>query len=146
MPIKITQNTVKEGMDNLGTSLIEAVRNGLTAVAIESAKNTRDRQANNEFWNNQSGNAIDSISGEMQDGEKSIGVAIGFEDGRPNEKDAPGFYSGRDHEYAEYIADRDGMSFTTVMQQILTDNLNRMMGSLGVKLNFTSSRGKRSDK
>jgi len=146
MPIKITQNTVKEGMDNLGTSLIDAVRNGLTAVAIESAKNTRDRQANNEFWNNQSGNAIDSISGEMDDGEKSIGVAIGFEDGRPNEKDAPEFYSGRDHEYAEYIADREGMSFTAAMQQILIGNFTRFMDSLGMKLGSTSSRGKRSDK
>lgn len=143
MPISIVSNTVKDGMRALEGDLVEALRNGASAVAIESTKQIRARQASNEFWDNQSGNAIDSISGEISEESNIITVAAGFEDGRPNERDAPEYYGGRDREYAKYIGDRDGMSFVAAIQQTLIDNLVNMFNSIGVNMEFKSSRKKR---
>jgi len=140
MPVKVSKNTVFSGMDTLGYSLVESVKEAMSATTIETASEIKSRQRSNEFWDNQSGNAIDSIAGEVDDSSSLISGAVGFENGRPNEKDAPDYYSGRDHEYAKYIADRAQLSFVGSIQAALVRNWNSAIRNVGSSIDIHSKK------
>ena len=143
MPIEIVRNTIIAGNGVLGAALLSQVKTAMETTATETTKEIRSRQQRNEFWNNQSGNALDSISGEAGEEGDLLVAAVGFEDGKPNEKDAGDFYNGRDHEYAEYIADRNQLGFTGSIQQALVRNLSNAMNNIGASIEVNTEQATR---
>jgi hypothetical protein len=139
MPIKVSKNTVFPGLDQLKDNLVSGVKDAMSATVIQTTAEIKGRQRSNEFWDNESGNAIDSIAGDVDDSSVIISGSVGFEDGRPNEKDAPDYYTGRDHEYAKYIADREQLSFVGSIQAALIRNWNQAIKNVGKSIGISGS-------
>lgn len=130
MPIKVVKNTINEGMRTLPRRLASKAIDIAESSADNSLKEIKADVMNNMFWTNRSFNAANSINKEVVKSEESVSASIGFEKGRPNEKDAPGYYkSGRNHEYAEYISDRQETHFLGAVLQSLVRNVSKGLGN-----------------
>jgi len=134
MPIKVITNTINEGMRSLPRQVKQSALSLLESSGEDSLKEINGRVKNNEFWINRSMNAANSIKKEVVDNGDSITVAIGFEKGKPNEKDAPEYYkSGRNREYAEYISDRQETHFLGAVLQSLSRNVVKQLDGFRVR-------------
>lgn len=126
-------DNISSSIQDLRDSLYNEIVSTCSEVANVSLEEIKSMQKGNAFWNNQTGEALDSIGAEVINNGDVINIKLGFKEGRPAEKRISG-----NREYDKYLAEYSGKGNMFLGQSLST--LTRNFAALIPDISFKAKK------